>query len=209
MEEKQEKKTILVVDDDITTLTALRGILEKTYDVCLAKSADAAWYILNNAQMDLILLDIEMPNMTGLVFMDYLKENNAFYYYFVPVIFVTSHGTPDVIMQAKRSGAKGFIVKPVAPDVLMEKIKQLLEASSEKSVRNTLLQLLHQLDLACKVGKSSEVEKIAGELKLIQYNVGTDQQIAEICKSALLFDFSIAMEKISNLLKNNLFDKKA
>lgn len=206
---EQNKKTVLVVDDDVITLTTIRKILESTYDICLAKSGEAAWQILNNTEIDLILLDIEMPGMTGFAFMEYLKENNAFYYNYIPVIFVTSYATQDIIMKAKNSGAKDFAVKPVNPEILREKIKQIIAVDGKQSERNILLKKIHQLELACRAGRSSLVEKIAGELKAIRYNSGTDTQITEICKCALLFDFSLAVEKINILLKNNLFDRKA
>jgi putative two-component system response regulator len=206
---ENERKTILVVDDDVTILTTLRKILEQTYDICLAKSADAAWHILNNTEIDLILLDIEMPGMTGIAFMEYLKENNAFYYNYIPVIFVTSHATQDIILKAKMTGAKDFAVKPVDPGILQEKIKLLITAEDKNSDRNVLLKEIHQLDLACRAGRSDLVEKIAERLKAIRYNAGTDTQIAEFCRCALLFDYSLAVEKINLLLKNNLFDRKA
>ena len=61
-----EKKSILVIDDDITALTVLRKILEHDFDVSLAKSVEMAWSVLNITVVDLILLDVEMPNISGL-----------------------------------------------------------------------------------------------------------------------------------------------
>ena len=198
------KKTILVVDDDITILTALRKILEDLYDVSLAKSAEAAWQIVNNSEIDLILLDIEMPKMSGLAFLEYLKDNNAFYYYAVPIIFVTSHARPEIIMQAKRHGVKDFIVKPVIPDLLLEKIKALFEAKGVQP-ENSLLQQIHLLDLACRMGKSSQVEELAKGLKEIRRNSVIDSLVDEICACALNFDYDVAIEKISVLIRNHLF----
>ncbi|MDR2476584.1 MAG: response regulator [Treponema sp.] len=197
------KKTILVVDDDITILTVMRKILEDVYDVSLAKSADAAWQIMNNIEVDLILLDVEMPKMSGLAFMDYLKENNAFYYYCVPVIFVTAHARPEIIMQAKKCGVKDFTVKPVIPDVLLAKIKALFDAKDTQP-ENSLLHKIHLLDIACRMGKSGQVETLTKELKELRSSSAIDSLVDEICAYALNFDYGIAVEKISVLIKNKL-----
>jgi putative two-component system response regulator len=200
------KQAILVIDDDITTLTAMRKMLENHFEVSLAKSAETAWSILNNTLIDLILLDVEMPVMSGLDFMKFLQESASFCY--MPVIFVTSHGTPDVIMKAMGTGAKSFIVKPVAPDVLLEKINAVLKDAGPKNVRDSLLRRLHLLEIACKAGKSADVEKLIGELAKMHYNEGTDTLVIEICKNALNLNYTVAVEKIGALIKSNLFEMK-
>jgi putative two-component system response regulator len=204
---KREDKTILIVDDDITSLTASRKILENEYDVCLAKSANMALSILNNTIIDLILLDFEMPAMSGLDFMNYLQGNAAFNY--VPVIFVTSHGTQDIITKAAASGAKDFIVKPVTAKVLLEKVRRAMSEVMPENDRSQLLRWLHLLDIACKAGKSADAEKIAEQLVKAHYNVGTDDQLIEIRNQVRKLNYPIAVEKISDLIKNNLFDKTA
>jgi putative two-component system response regulator len=203
---KGTKKTILVIDDDMTSLTAIRKMLENIFEVCLAKSANMAWNILNNTLIDLILLDVEMPTMSGLEFMEYLRRNNAFQ--FIPVIFVTSHAQQDIILKARKSGAKGFIVKPVSPDLMMEKIKSVLEEAADESDREAMLKKLHLLDMACKTGKIAEAEKLIEELSRQHHNVGTDGAIGNITKEIRQLNYPAAIERIADLIKNNLFDIK-
>jgi DNA-binding response OmpR family regulator len=198
------KKVILVIDDDIPTLTMIRKILESSYEVCLAKSAPAAWNILNSTLIDLILLDIEMPELSGLDFMKYLRAKHAINY--IPVIFVTSHGTEDIIKKAKVSGAKGFVVKPVGSNILLEKIHSVFNTVDPLSERERLFQKLHFLDIACKTKNKEEMVRLAEELKKIRYNVGTDEEIADIRKEILYLNYSNAIEKIEELINNNLFD---
>ncbi|GHV94445.1 hypothetical protein AGMMS50293_07650 [Spirochaetia bacterium] len=205
---EKEGKTILAIDDDPTILTAIRKILETSYDVYLAKSADMAWDILNTTGIDMILLDVEMPGMSGLAFMEHLKENSASYYYYIPVIFVTSHGTSDVITKAITSGAKDFIVKPFSAAVLLEKVAVLFKRSGQNPVRFELLRKLHFLDVACKGGKGIQVEQLVEELSHFRYNIGTDTQINDIRTYARKSEFAAISEKINVLIKNNLFDKK-
>ena len=198
-------KNILVIDDDITLLTAMRKMLERDFEVSPAKSAEMAWNILNNIQIDLILLDVAMPGVSGFDFMKYLQESVTFCY--IPVIFVTAHGTPDVIMQAKSSGAKAFIVKPVSADVLLGKINTVLEEALPKTSRELLLKNVHLLEVACKSGKTADAEALAGDLAKIRYNPDTDALVAEICTNAINFEYAAAVEKINKLIKNNLFEK--
>ena len=202
------RKTILAIDDDITLLTLIRKILENDYEVCLAKSADAAWNILNNTGIDMILLDVEMPAVSGFEFMARLRGNSALYYYYTPVIIVTSHGTKDIIVKAKKSGANGFVVKPVNPEILLDKMKSLFDhgETEELSTRDYILKNLHLMSLACKMGRSAQIERIAEALKFVKYNVGTDDQIIDICHKAMNFEYPSAIRKINALLKNNLYD---
>ena len=202
------RRTVLAIDDDITLLTLMRKILEKEYEVCLAKSADAAWNILNNTGIDIMLLDVEMPAVSGFEFMARLRGNSALYYYYTPVIFVTSHGTKDIIIKAKKSGANGFVVKPIQPEVLLRKIESLLDygGRDELSARDYILKQLHLMSLACKMGRSAQIEKISEDLRAVKYNVGTDDQITDICHKALNFEYPSAIRKINALLKNNLYD---
>jgi putative two-component system response regulator len=200
------KKSVLIIDDDITILTALRKILENDYDISLAKSVEMAWNVLNNTVIDLILLDIEMPNISGFEFMGYLRESASFCY--IPVIFVSSHGQPDIILKAKIAGAKQFIVKPVTPDVVLEKVNAVFKDEIQVTGRETLLKKLHLLEIACKTGKSADVEALAEQLGKIQYNVGTDGLLAEIRRNALILNYTVAVEKIGALLKSNLFEKR-
>ena len=201
---KNNKKTILVIDDDIPTLTIIRKILENNYEVCLAKSASVAWNILNNTSVDLILLDVEMPMLSGLDFMSYLKNKPDINY--IPVVFVTSHATQDIIKKAMVSGAKGFIVKPVSSEVMLEKIRSVFNMAPPLTERERMFKTLHFLDVACKNKKREDAEKLAAEIKKIRYNVGTDEILAAIHKEVFYQNYSGAIEKIDELIKCNLFD---
>jgi signal transduction histidine kinase/CheY-like chemotaxis protein len=128
---REEKKIILALDDMPLNLTAIRTILRDDFDVRLTKSPIAALTMLNTVKVDLMLVDIEMPEMSGFEFVDRLRNNpedpeqkN------IPVIFVTSHETPDVLERIASCGA-GYVVKPVIPRILLEKIKSTLEAGDE------------------------------------------------------------------------------
>jgi CheY-like chemotaxis protein len=120
-----DKKLILAVDDMVVNLHMMQSILESVYHVSLAKKADIALQILRSVKVDLILLDVEMPDISGFDFLENLKANPE--YASIPVIMVTSHGTEDIISKATLGGARDFIVKPVDSASLLQKIKNILE----------------------------------------------------------------------------------
>jgi putative two-component system response regulator len=120
-----KRKTILAVDDIIPCLTMTKQILEPSYDVYLAKSIGSARIILKVVPVDLILLDIEMPGMSGFEFFDFIRDNPK--YSVIPVIFVSSHATRDMFVRVMEAGAKDFLVKPVAPQVLLEKVNSFFD----------------------------------------------------------------------------------
>ena len=200
------KKNILVVDDDMITLTAIRKILEKKYNVSLAKSAKQAWEILNDAPIDLMLLDVEMPEQSGLEFISYLQSNEVFTH--VPVIFVTSHSTPDILKKAIGSGAKSFIAKPAEEKLLLEKVNAVLSKAAPPTEREKIIQRLHLIDIACKADNIQDMEKHAKELQTMKYNVGTDTAVSIICKEVSFHNKFGVTDKIEELLNNNLFDVK-
>jgi PleD family two-component response regulator len=119
----EKKQIILAVDDMPVNLAAIRDILQNDFDMRLSKSALSALRMLNTVQVDLILLDVEMPEMSGFEFLDNIK-NNAEHPELkdIPVIFVTSHAAEDFMARAAAAGAAGYVVKPVTPQLLRDKV---------------------------------------------------------------------------------------
>lgn len=118
------KKIILAVDDMAVSLSTIRTILQNDYDVRLAKSTTMALEILKTLDISLILLDIEMPEISGLELVGILKKSPEFKK--IPVIFVTSYANPHFIDQAMSFEAEGYIVKPFIPDALIKRVKAVL-----------------------------------------------------------------------------------
>ena len=117
------QKTILVVDDDKMNLRRTRLILEKNYDILTTESGQEALDILKNEKVDLILLDIDMPGMSGIETFERMKERNIE----VPVIFLTASGYEDDVMNAIRLGAVNYLKKPFMPNALLDRVEKELE----------------------------------------------------------------------------------
>ncbi|MDR2135272.1 MAG: response regulator [Treponema sp.] len=125
----ENKRIILAVDDMPVNLAAIRGILQEDFDMRLSKSAKSALAMLNTVKVDLILLDVEMPEMSGFEFLDAVKNNaERPDLKGIPVIFVTSHAAEDFIARAAAAGAAGYVVKPVNPRLLRDTIESALGA---------------------------------------------------------------------------------
>jgi len=120
----ESQKIVLVVDDSAANLQLCKGLLSDEYDVRLAKSGKMTLAALAKVRPDIILLDIEMPDITGFEVMDEINKNPKLTG--VPVIFVTSHASEKLIAKAVEHGAVDYIVKPFVPDLLHAKIKHAL-----------------------------------------------------------------------------------
>ncbi len=117
------QKRILVVDDDDMNLMRTKLILKEEYDVLLADSGVRALQILKNQEVDLVLLDIDMPMMNGMETFERMKEFAAK----VPVIFLTASGEVDDVVNALLLGAVNYLKKPFLPHELMKRVAQELE----------------------------------------------------------------------------------
>jgi putative two-component system response regulator len=115
-----DKKVVLVVDDTSMYLRTMKIALETHFDVRLAKSGEIALSILGTTRVDMILLDIEMPGMSGFETLEMLRKlpNAAD----TPVIFVTSHVTTGLIAKAMKKGAKDYVMKPFNSGLLLRKV---------------------------------------------------------------------------------------
>jgi len=113
----------MVVDDDVMNLKRTKLILEKHYDLILAKSGEEALNKLKKENIDLILLDIAMPGMNGIETFKRMKED----YVEVPVIFLTASGDEDDVVAAISLGAVNYLKKPFLPKELLERIAKEFE----------------------------------------------------------------------------------
>jgi len=119
------KETILIVDDTLTNIDILVKLLDK-YDIVVATSGLEALNIVENEDhIDLILLDIMMPEMDGFEVCKILKRNNNSKN--IPVIFLTAKFDDDSIQEAFEIGAVDYIIKPFRPIELLARIKTHLK----------------------------------------------------------------------------------
>lgn len=120
----KERKTILIVDDDIRMVRVIKRYLEADYNVASAVSGVVALRYLSKKKVDLILLDYMMPEMDGPQVLQKLHEQPATAN--IPVIFLTGAAERDKIQKALSLSPQGYLLKPINGDKLMTKIRQLI-----------------------------------------------------------------------------------
>ena len=124
-------QVILVVDDDTSNLALAQKILGKEYRIAAANSGAVALKYLENNCPDLILLDINMPEMDGFQVLEKMKQMERFTN--IPVIFLTADNDPETETRCFATGAVDFVVKPFIPDVLMSRVRKTLELETYRT----------------------------------------------------------------------------
>ena len=131
----ENDRSILAVDDAPTNLQIINGLLKDEYKLYLAKSGRLALFALRHTTPDLILLDIEMSDISGFEIMEVMNRNERLKA--IPVIFVTALTSKDTIFMAGRLGAADYVLKPFEPDLLRAKIYNALKTDKSLSIRET------------------------------------------------------------------------
>ena len=129
-----KQKKILAIDDNLTNLTAIRNILKPAYEVYTAPSAAKMFELLTKIKPDMILLDVEMPDLNGYEAARILR--NHVEYSDIPLIFVTSKNDPSSEIEGLELGAADYIFKPFSAPLLMTRIeKHLIQAENKEELR--------------------------------------------------------------------------
>ena len=113
-------KTIFIVDDSDTNLATAEEALEDFFRVMTLPSAYKMFTLLEKITPDLMLLDIEMPEMDGFEALERLKANNLWSK--IPVIFLTGTINADIQEKSSKLGAVDIITKPFSQNDLLNKI---------------------------------------------------------------------------------------
>lgn len=118
-------KHILIVDDNKTNLVAAKGALVDEYKVTPVTSGEQALRFLDKNVPDLILLDINMPEMDGFEVLERIRQMPECNH--LPVVFLTADTDSETESKCLESGAQDFITKPFAPAVMRSRIGRILE----------------------------------------------------------------------------------
>ena len=132
-------KKLLVVDDDKINLAIARKVLGDTYRVILVTNGTQALTYLGQETCDLILLDINMPEMDGFELLGKIRELETCRN--IPVIFLTADNDTETEIRCFREGAIDFIAKPFVPEVMRSRIGRALEL---EELRKSLADRLEQ-----------------------------------------------------------------
>ena len=117
-------RTILTVDDSRTMRDMLRLALVKAgFDVVEAVDGLHGLEVLSNIDPDVIITDINMPNLDGFGFIEAVRDGDR--HRAIPILVLTTESDPEKKSRARQAGATGWIVKPFHPDKLVEAIRRV------------------------------------------------------------------------------------
>ena len=145
MSQSHIRNTIILVDDNPTNLSVGRTMLNTFYQVVPVLSADSMFEALEKITPELILLDIEMPDMDSYEAIRILKADNR--YKDIPVMFITAKTDPESEVEGLDLGAVDYITKPFFAPMLLKRIeKELKIVKREKDFIKIQTELKHNLE---------------------------------------------------------------
>jgi DNA-binding NtrC family response regulator len=151
------RPVVLVVDDDLGLRESFQLILEDEYEVLEAADGPTALNLLRTNQVDLVLLDIRLPEMDGIEVLERIKTIDEG----VEVILVTAVKTVRTAVAAMKLGAFDYLTKPFEEDELLALVRRALEKRSlEREVVFLRSELERQQDFDELVGQHQEMQRL-------------------------------------------------
>jgi DNA-binding NtrC family response regulator len=168
-----KQKTVLIVDDDEGMRDTVTAILKRDYRVLRVSSGEAALPVLNREDVDLILLDVRLPGISGFELLRIIREN----YSLVEVIMISAINEVETAVQAIKHGAYHYITK----DFDYDQLRLLVRNASERQDLNRQV-----LTLSAQVADQSEREFVVGSSKITRDIVDLVHKIAKLSATVLI-----------------------
>ncbi len=167
------QKTILICDDDQGMRDTIGAILKRDYRVLTAASGEAALLLLRQEDVDLILLDVRLPGISGLDVLRIVKENYAL----VECILISAINDVETAVQAMKDGAYHYITKNFEYDEL----RSLVRNACERQDLNRQV-----ITLSAQVAEQSEREFLIGPSRQIREIVDLVEKVARLSATVLI-----------------------
>ena len=130
MQNVKTKQNILIIDDEEDILTTCQSILEdEEYEVDIAKNNDEAQKILESKNINLVFLDVWLPNVDGLDILSHIKEKYPSTY----VIMMSGHAGVETAVRATKMGAYDFLEKPISISKLLSSCEDVFKETTDKT----------------------------------------------------------------------------
>jgi DNA-binding response OmpR family regulator len=186
-------RVLLVDDEEDFRLAAQKALGRRGFDVFLARSGEEALAMLHGAKLDLLILDLKMPGLSGLETLEKIRK----LYGPVPVLILTGHGGLEEAMEGINMSIVDFVQKPVDMDELAVRIRKLLDQKGAVKLRERgVAELMASPDLYPRLYEDEPVEKAARTL----WEVFNDPEATRRIRSARLYD---RQERFCGLLRFN------
>ncbi len=164
-------KKILVVDDEDIIRESISFILQKEgYTVVVAENGSVAYQKVQEEPYDLVISDIEMPEMKGIELLEKIVRLNLQ----TSVIMITAYGSLETAIRALRAGAADYLLKPLDFDELTVKVARVFQIKELVNENQLLKHELHrQYDFSNIIGKSKKMENIFRMIRAVSETEST------------------------------------
>ena len=159
-------KTVLVVDDERNIRRTLQLVLEGDgYRVLTAESATAALAILASpdSPVDLAILDVKLPDLSGLELLERIRKDDATRE--LPIVVISGHATVNDAVHAVKLGASDFFEKPLARERILVSVRNVLEAAQARRALAEASQ--RDLERYEMIGKSAAMQRVFHEIEKV------------------------------------------
>ncbi|MBU0469729.1 MAG: response regulator [Candidatus Omnitrophica bacterium] len=194
---------IVVVDDDIRVIKSLKMILHRYEIIDFQDGNKAIAFLKKPRDVQLVLLDVMMPEIDGLTVLKEIKKNNKN----LTVFIMTAYGTRDVVVQALRGHADDFIEKPFNIEDLEEKIDNVLKRNLNlnKNATNKDYKVARIKNFIRRNYKEMNLDIIAGEMNLNPKYIS--RMFKEMTGTSYQdFHIDTKMDAAKSLLENTSFN---
>jgi YesN/AraC family two-component response regulator len=197
-----DKKRILIVEDDADIIKVHRELLSDLFTVIIKPSGMLAIkYLRSNPDIDLALLDIKLPDISGIEVLKEIKKIKPC----VPTIIITAYGSENVAVKAFRCGARDYIKKPFSNNELLRRINFCLslniieQAKDRKVLTNEADEFTADFVSRTKAGRKNHNMQQA--IKYIHNNFSTDISLDLVAGTAGIskYHFSRVFKEMTGL----------
>ena len=190
-------KTVLIVDDDEGMRDTLTSTLKREFRVLRVATGEAALAVLNKEEVDLVLLDVQLPGISGFEVLQIIKEN----YGLVEVVMISNINEIDTAVEAMRHGAYHYVTKNIEHDQL----RSIVRNASERQDLNRQV-----LTLSAQVAEESGREFIVGPSRMTRDIVDLVHKIAKLSATVLILGESgTGKELLARLIHRESADPEA
>lgn len=169
------KNTVLIIDDDVVSLKTMESALEHKYNTICTGSGLQGIAIMQQQKIDLVLLDLLMPGMSGMEVLRQIRESNE--WSSIPVIVVTSSDYQGDITEVTRLGASDVMHKPIFPTELISRVQRAMPQQAKEYILVVDDEPINQMLTKKILSDNYEVECVSsGALALAKL----DQRVADL-----------------------------
>jgi PAS domain S-box-containing protein len=198
-----EPVNILLVDDESRNLDVLESLLQSPdYHLVRALTAERALMLLLDGTFAVIVLDIQMPDMSGIELAHLIKQRRRTQH--IPIIFLTAYFQEDKdVLQGYDSGAVDYLTKPINPQILRSKISVFVDLFRKTTALATTNATL-ELEVASRLAAEESLRQINNELEsrvaartsdLVRLNADLLERESELRKSEIRVQRELAEQK--------------